>query len=99
MSKINQTVKLTRTNVNLYVIGKTIHSGNITTIEKPYEVIMNMEGIQMIPMDKHLLGKDLDYVTISNNDVLYSEEPGEDLRNLYLESISGIEVPKQELII
>jgi len=99
MSKISKIVKLTRTNVNLYVIGKTTHSGNITTIEKPYEIIMGMEGIQMIPFDKHLLGKDLDYVTINNKDVLYSEEPAEDLRNLYLESISGIEVPKQELIL
>ena len=93
------TVKLTRTVVNLYVIGKTTHSGGITTIEDPYEVIMNMEGIQMIPMDKHLLGKSIPYITIKNDDTLYSEEPGEDLRNLYLETISGIEVPKQELII
>jgi hypothetical protein len=95
------TVKLTRTNVNLYVIGKTSLSqiGDYTIIEKPYEVIMGMEGIQMIPMDKHLLGKDLQNITINNNDILYSEEPSEDLRNLYLESISGIEVPKQELIV
>jgi arginine utilization protein RocB len=96
---MSKTVKLTRTIVNLYIIGKTTHSGNITTIEKPYEVIMGMEGIQMIPMDKHLLGKDLEYVTINNNDTLYSEEPGDDLRNLYLETISGIEIPKQELIL
>ena len=93
------TVKITRTNVNLYVIGKTTHSGNITTIEKPYEIIMAPEGIQMIPMDQHLLGKELDYITISNDFTLYSEEPSESVRNVYLETISGIEVPKNELII
>ncbi len=92
-------VKITRTNVNLYVIGKTTHSGNITTIEKPYEIIMSPEGIQMIPMDQHLLGKELDYITISNDFTLYSEEPTESVRNVYLETISGIEVPKQEIIL
>ena len=92
-------VKVTRTITNLYVIGKTSHSGNITTIEKPYEIITTMEGVQMIPMDQHILGKELDYITIKNDDLYYSDAPSEQLRNLYLETISGIEVPKQEIII
>ena len=96
---MSKDVKVTRTITNLYVVGKTTYSGSIATIEKPYEIIQGLEGIQMIPMDQHLLGKELDYITIKNDNVIYSEQPGEALRNLYLETISGIEVPKPEIIV
>jgi len=92
-------VKITRTITNTYIIGKTTHSGNITTIEKPYELIMGMDGISLIPMDKHIIGHELEYVTIKNDDTLYSVEPSSEVRNTYLEQLSGIEVPKQELIV
>ncbi len=93
------TVKITRTISNQYFIGKTIHSGNVTSIEQPYEIIMSVDGSQLVPLDKFLLGKDINVITLDNSNLIYSEEPVENVRNAYLETISGIEVPKNEIIV
>ncbi len=92
-------VKVSRTIVNLYLIGKTIKEDGKIIIQNPYEIIMGMEGIQMIPMDQHILGKELEKAVLHENDVIYSEPPSEKIRNTYLETISGIEVPENNLIL
>jgi len=88
-------VQLTRLITNQLIIGKSYQSGNIVTIEDPYECHPTAEGIQMIPFDKHIIGKDLPYVQIDNSNTLYTSPVSDELRNLYLTTISGI-IPEPE---
>ena len=92
--------KITKLITNQMIIGKTTHSGNITTIEQPYVVVPDPAGIQIFPYDAAILGRELEYITIDNSNTLYSSEVSEELRNNYLTAISGIEVdvPKKLIL-
>ena len=93
-------VQLTRLITNQLIIGKTYQSGNIVTIEEPYECIPTAEDVQIIPFDKHILGKDLDYVQVYNTNTIYSSLVSDDLRNTYLTTISGIvDQPSKKLVL
>ena len=91
-------VKVTRLITNQIIIGKTTNEGDIF-IEDPYEIVPGEDGLKMIPMDKYILGVTLGSITIYHNNAIYSQEPDEALRNTYLETISGIELPEQKIII
>ena len=92
--------KITKLITNQMIIGKTTHSGNITTIEQPYVVVPDPAGIQIFPYDAAVLGRELEYITVDNSNTLYSSEVAEELRNNYLTAISGIEVePPKKLIL
>jgi len=88
-------VQLTRLITNQLIIGKSYQSGNIVTIEDPYECIPTQEGIQMLPFDQHITGKVIPYVQVYNNNTLYTALVSDDLRNKYLTTISGI-IPEPE---
>ena len=90
---------ITKLITNALIIGKTYQSGNIVHIEKPYECIPTEGGLQLIPYDEHILGKKLDQISISNNNIVYTVEPGQDTANAYLSAISGIvPEPKKDII-
>jgi len=93
------TTKITKLITNQMIIGKTTHSGNITTIEQPYMVVPDPSGIQIFPYDAAILGRELEYITVSNDSTIYSSEVGEELRNNYLTAISGITLEPEKKII
>ena len=95
-------VKVTSLINGKYIIGKTTYSGNLTHIEDPYQLIPDPNGLQMLPFDEWILGRKIQVISLDNRDVIYSEETGSELKNLYLESLlgeSGIEIPKQDIIV
>ncbi len=93
-------VMLTKLVTNQYIIGKTSQSGNIVNINKPYMVIPDPNGIQMFPYDEAIIGIPLEYINVYNENTLYTTPVGQELKNTYLQSISGIETePDKKLIL
>ena len=91
--------KLTKLITNQYIIGKTIQANNTTTIKDPYMVIPDPMGIQMFAYDEAIIGKKLEMITVDNSNVMYCTEVGQDLRNTYLTSLSGLEVDETKKLI
>lgn len=96
---MSKTVKITRLITNQLIIGKVEESSAKIIIEQPFEVIPTVDGIQMLPLDEHILGTKLNIIEIPQQNVLYCNECAQDITNSYLTSISGIEVPEKTLII
>ena len=92
-------VQITRLITNQLIIGKTTTTQNSYTIEQPYEVIPTAEGVQIIPLDEHILGKKINLIQISQDNTIYSNECSQDLGNSYLSTISGIQLEDNKLII
>ena len=91
-------VKVTRLITNQLIIGKTSNEGDIF-VEDPYELLVSPEGIGMIPMDEHILGVKLGSLSLDPKNVIYSTEPAGNLKQQYLETLTGIEIPKKSLIL
>ena len=93
--------QITRLITNQLIIGKTTPntSANTYIIEQPFEVIPTVDGVQMIPLDAHILGKEIQVIEVSKNNTLYSNECSQELQNTYLKTISGIETDDKKLII
>ena len=83
--------KLTKLITNQYIIGKTTQENNKTIIFDPYIVIPSHDGIQIFPYDEVIIGKKLEVMEINNDNIMYTTEVGTQLRNTYLQDISGIE--------
>lgn len=93
-------VKLIRTIANQLIIGKVNLNGEYYVIETPYTLVPEMDGIKLYPFDSELIGKELEFAEVHKSSTLYATEPGTDIKNAYLQSISGIETePKKQLII
>lgn len=92
-------VQITRLITNQLIIGKTTTSSTSFTIESPYEVIPTQEGVQLIPLDEHILGKKIQLINIAINNTIYSNECSQELTNSYLSTISGIELESDKKLI
>ena len=79
----------------LYLIGKE-DSGDL---KNPHQIIATPDGIQMVPFDEWILGKKIESINLDNSKVLYIEEPDKKLQEAYLQSVTGIETPKSEIIV
>jgi len=95
MSKI----KVTKLINNQYIIGKTCESAGFLNIEDPYQLVPDIQNISMLPYDEWILGKKIQTISISIDNIIYSEEPSEALKNTYLESLTGLEIPDNQLIV
>ena len=91
--------KLTKLITNQFIIGKTSTLNKITTITQPFMVIPDPNGIQIFPYDEAIIGKKLEKMTIANDNIMYSTEVGQELQNLYLTTISGIETSTNNKLI
>jgi hypothetical protein len=93
------TVKVIKLYNNTYIIGKEDRYGDATvTIKDPYMLFPDPSGIMIMPYDEVILGKKIKEIKVKQDQILYNEEPSETLRNQYLEQLSGIEIPKQDII-
>ena len=92
-------IKLTKLITNQMILGKTTINQDTTIIEDPYMVVPTPEGIQMFPYDEAVLGTTLDQMTLNNINIIYSSEVGTSLKDTYLETKTGIEIPKKSLIL
>ena len=81
------------------IIGKTSLDENKYVIEDPYTVIPGADGLQMFPFDKDLLGVTLEKMSIDQSQVMYSQEPHQDIANTYLTNLSGIEIEAPKSLI
>ena len=95
----NQEVKIIRTLHNQLIIGKVSQSGNYLKVQSPYNVVPGVDGINLFEMDKEIVGKSIDEISLCVDQLIYFTQPGEELRNAYLQAISGIETQEKKLII
>lgn len=85
-------IKIIRTNTNLYIVGEVQREGSKLIVKKPYDLFPTAEGISIFPMDKQILGKDIEEIVIDIDNIIYSEEPSEKIVKAYQEARSGIEL-------
>ena len=91
--------QVTRLTNGALIIGKTSVSKSEVTIMDPFTIIPSQEGLQLFPFDADILGEPLDEMTIDKSQTLYSKEPNKELITTYLTNLSGIILPKNDLII
>jgi len=93
------TTKVTRLINGALIIGKTTQNFEKITITKPYTIIPGQQGLEMYPFDADILGHELEEMELSKEQTMYSEAPGKELTNTYIEAISGIQAEKKQEII
>jgi hypothetical protein len=93
------TVALTKLITNQLILGKTSTFNGEVFIEQPYEGIPTPDGLQIIPYDEHITGVKIESISIPESNTIYTNEVSQELSNLYLTQISGIDIPKPSLIL
>ncbi len=98
--KINtRKVQILKTFTNQIMIGRIQEFHDGATIYKPYSVVPTSDGIQIYPLDMEIIGKEIPEITIDQVNIFYITGCAQELENLYLQEISGIETPKPEIIV
>ena len=92
-------ILIIRTISNLMIIGYGTKFENTTIIEKPYNVIPAMDGLQLYPLDAELIGKEIPQMEIHNSNTIYITEPGDNLIESYKKATSSIELGQEKKLI
>jgi len=92
-------IKLIRTIANQLIIGEVSENEKTLIIQQPYDVIPNVDGIKMFPLDSAIIGKELEFAEIHKSNTIYVVEPAETLKDAYINALSPIENPTKQLII
>lgn len=93
-------VKFIRTVHNQLIIGKVLEFQTTIFVEMPYSIMPTQSGLDFQPLDKEMVGVEIEKITLYKESLLYFVEPSQEIKNAYLSAISGIEVePKNPLIL
>ncbi len=92
-------IQLTKLITNQLIVGNTHKSGDSVVVLNPYEAVVTQEGLQLIPLDEHILGVRLKELILPQGIVVYTNKVSRNLIGAYLEALTGIKIPKKELIL
>ena len=92
-------VKFVRTLHNQLIIGKVLELNDTIDVVSPYSVQPTPQGLDLQPLDKDILGKEIKEITLYKSNLIYIADPGQELKNTYLSAISGIELDDKKLIL
>ncbi len=93
-------VKFIRTLHNQLIIGKVQDETDTIKIVNPYNVVPGVEGMEIYPMDKELVGREIPEIELYKTNLMYFTKPSAELESTYLSTVSGITVEaKPDIII
>jgi len=92
--------KITVMTNNVILIGNTVDTQDGVLISKPYSIRNTGQAFELTPFLEAHIGQNVNEIEIKKEQIITSlEAEKNDILDAYLEKISGIVIPKQEIIL